>query len=90
MTTLQTIMAWLTTLYARHEGVMNLFGAAAVINMPRIVKRTSPFGVMYGWLYDTLQSFLGSIKPHPQQEAQPEPAPTFPESDPATETADGK
>jgi hypothetical protein len=63
MNTTQIIAAWIAAFYTRHEGVVNLFAVAAIVNMPR-GKGESP---LYGWLYATLQSFMGALKPHPQE-----------------------
>jgi hypothetical protein len=57
---------------ADHQGILSLLAIAAILNMPR--PRTS---TLYKWLYGTLQSFMGAIRPneHPQNPQPPaEPA----------------
>lgn len=47
--------------YDSHTGVLDLLGVAAIVNMPK------GSGILYGYLRSTLQSFIGSLKPHPEQ-----------------------
>lgn len=73
MITTMLILAAMSGFYRRHEGVMNLLAVAAIVNMPR------GQAVLYCWLRSTLQSFIGSLKPHPDPAPEivtPEPNPT--------------
>lgn len=61
MSTVQ-ILHMLSGFYDSHSGVLNLLVISAIVNMP------TARGVLYGWLRATLQSFIGALKPHPQDE----------------------
>lgn len=69
---LTACIAAFAAFYAQHEGVFNLLGIAVVVNMPRPGQQS----VWYRWLFASVQSFVGSLRPHPEPPPEPKVVPS--------------